>query len=104
MNNSEVAVRQNGHEHAVAAPDLDGQLHVDLDADNPDAVLTVPPGVGVQYRDDADKVALRRILESFRLILVDDETRGRHAGRGRQREVSLRVRLFGCRYLYLAWR
>lgn len=55
MTNSEVAVRQNGHEHAVAAPDLDGQLHVDLDASDPGAVLTVPPGVGVQYRDDVDE-------------------------------------------------
>jgi len=55
LTNSEVAMRQNGHEHAVAAPDLDGQLHVDLDTDGPGAVLTVPSGVGVQYRDDADE-------------------------------------------------
>jgi hypothetical protein len=46
----EVAIRQNGQEHAVAAPDLDGQIHVDLDGEQ--SILTVPPEVSVQYHDD----------------------------------------------------
>lgn len=48
---SEVAVRQNGHEHAVSAPGLDGQLYVDLDDDTGPS-LTVPAGVDVAYADD----------------------------------------------------
>ena len=47
----EVAVRQNGQEHAVAAPRLEDQIHVDLD--HPETPrMRVPSGVSVEYRDD----------------------------------------------------
>ena len=50
MPDGEVAVRQNGHEHAVDAPDLDGQVLVCLDHDH----VEVPAGVDVSYQDEDD--------------------------------------------------
>ncbi|WP_256403471.1 hypothetical protein [Halorubrum salinum] len=50
MPDGEVAVRQNGHEHAVDAPDLDGQVLVCLDHGH----VEVPAGLDVRYQEDAD--------------------------------------------------
>lgn len=50
MPDGEVAVRQNGHEHAVDAPDLDGQVLVCLDHDH----VEVPAGLDVRYQEDAE--------------------------------------------------
>jgi hypothetical protein len=46
----EVAIRQNGHVHAVDAPSLDDAVLVDVDHDN----IVLPPGVSVEYLDDSD--------------------------------------------------
>lgn len=51
----EVAVRQNGHEHAVDAPRLDDQLHVDLDHMEVPRVK-LPSEVVVEYQDADDDV------------------------------------------------
>jgi len=50
----EVAIRQNGQEHAIEAPGVDGQVYVDLDAQTPGAIL--PPEFGVEYQDPDDVV------------------------------------------------
>lgn len=57
MTDGEVAVRQNGQEHAVSV-DLEGQILTDLDGEEP--VVHLPPEVGVVYHDhdeEADDVA-----------------------------------------------
>lgn len=48
---AEVAVRQNGQEHAVATPDLEGQVLADLDGQ---PTVHLPPEVGVVYHDGAN--------------------------------------------------
>ena len=48
----EVVVRQNHHEHAVDAPDLDRPIRVDLDGAVPK--VHVPSEVGVMYHDDEE--------------------------------------------------
>ena len=53
MTDGEVAVRQNGHEHAVDAPRLDDQLHIDLDHVEVPRVK-LPSEVAVEYRDHDD--------------------------------------------------
>jgi len=50
MTDGEVAIRQDGHEHAVAA-DVDGEIVVDLDGQE---VVEVPTEVGVIYHDDQE--------------------------------------------------
>ncbi len=51
----EVAIRQNGQEHAVEADAVDGQVYVDLDGEKP--VATLPPEFAVEYHDPEDVVA-----------------------------------------------
>ncbi|OYR80412.1 hypothetical protein DJ84_15660 [Halorubrum ezzemoulense] len=53
MSDGEVAVRQNGHEHAVDAPRLNDQLHVDLDHVEVPRVK-LPSEVVVEYHDEDD--------------------------------------------------
>ena len=53
MSDGEVAVRQNGHEHAVDAPRLNDQLHIDLDHVEVPR-LKIPSEVVVEYRDEED--------------------------------------------------
>ena len=52
MTDGEVAVRQNGHEHAVDAPTVNGQILVDVDDE--DQHVEVPAGVDVSYHDEDD--------------------------------------------------
>jgi hypothetical protein len=55
MTDGEVAVRQNGQEHAVGTDELDGeQILADLDGD---PVVHVPTEVGVFYHDKDDDLA-----------------------------------------------
>lgn len=49
LDESEVAIRQNGQETAVDAPTLDGQMLVCLDAEAPSVHL--PDNVAVMYHD-----------------------------------------------------
>ncbi|ELZ38878.1 hypothetical protein [Halorubrum tebenquichense] len=53
MSDGEVAVRQGGHEHAVDAPRLNDQLHVDLDHVEVPRVK-LPSEVVVEYQDEDD--------------------------------------------------
>lgn len=47
--NGEVAVKRDGHVHAVSAPELSGPINVDVDAEH----VTLPPEVHVSF-DDPD--------------------------------------------------
>ena len=53
MSDGEIAVRQDGHEHAVDAPRLNGQLHIDLDHVEVPRVR-LPEEVVVEYQEDED--------------------------------------------------
>ncbi|ELZ56771.1 MULTISPECIES: hypothetical protein [Halorubrum] len=53
MSDGKVAVRQNGHEHAVDAPRLNDQLQVDLDHVEVPRVK-LPSEVVVEYQDGDD--------------------------------------------------
>ena len=53
MTDGEVAVRQNGHEHAVDAPRLNGQLHIDLDHVEVPRVR-LPEEIVVEYQNEDD--------------------------------------------------
>lgn len=53
MPDGEVAVRQNGHEHAVDAPRLNGQLRIDLDHVEVPRVK-LPSEIVVEYQDEDD--------------------------------------------------
>jgi hypothetical protein len=43
----EVAVKRDGHVHAVAAPELSGPISVDVDAEH----VQLPPGAHVSFQD-----------------------------------------------------
>jgi hypothetical protein len=45
--NGEVAVKRDGHVHAVAAPELSGPISVDVDAEH----VQLPPGTHVSFQD-----------------------------------------------------
>lgn len=47
----EVAVKQDGHVHAVATPGFDGTVHVDVDGE---PHVSVPSEVTVAFSDDGD--------------------------------------------------
>jgi hypothetical protein len=52
--NGEVAVKRDGHVHAVAVPELSGPISVDVDAEH----VQLPPGTHVSFQEpDAEEAA-----------------------------------------------
>jgi hypothetical protein len=46
--NGEVAIKREGHVHAVAAPELSGPIRVDVDSEH----VELPPGAHVSFADE----------------------------------------------------